>query len=228
MMPDGAISLQQSPGLHRQGVVDGAMLDDRRRSSMDPSRVEAFYARALTTYEKQNFNETEALLHEIIALDPAHAGAHRLFGLLHQRLGRNEDALTSFERALELTPNDVASWNDRAALLFRLNRFGEALECLDKLLAIAPEHAETLVNKGAALHKLERLDEAVTCFDRALAIAPRHASALYNRGTSLLKLGQVERALETFDLALVVEPDNVLMLNNRGAVLRPHFGTRSQ
>ena len=49
-----------------------------------------------------------------MAVAPDHAGAHRQLGLVHQRFGRETDALASFERALALEPKDAVAWRSRA------------------------------------------------------------------------------------------------------------------
>jgi hypothetical protein len=58
-------------------------------------------------------------------------------------LGRYGEALASYERALQLKPNDVATLNNCSKALSQLNRLDDALACLRRALALQPDHADS-------------------------------------------------------------------------------------
>lgn len=66
-------------------------------------------------------------------------------GLLAQaqaRLGKDDEALASFTRALEADPNSAVATSGLAALLQTLGRFDEAHELFQRALAIDPQNGE--------------------------------------------------------------------------------------
>ena len=65
--------------------------------------------------------------------------------------GNNEDALIAYDKALELDPNHVRTWNNKGIILARLKRFEDAIECYDKAIEIDPEYANAWYNKANAL-----------------------------------------------------------------------------
>jgi tetratricopeptide (TPR) repeat protein len=65
--------------------------------------------------------------------------------------GNNEDALIAYDKALELDPNHVSTWNNKGIVLARLMRFEEAIECYDRAIEIRPEYANAWYNKATAL-----------------------------------------------------------------------------
>ena len=49
-----------------------------------------------------------------------------------------EDALSYFEQALILEPNNADIWNKKGVALRSLGRYDEALECFNKSLSLDP------------------------------------------------------------------------------------------
>jgi len=56
--------------------------------------------------------------------------------------GHWEEALTCYDRAIELDPRDVAAWNNKGLALGALGRWKEALTCSEKAVEINPRLAE--------------------------------------------------------------------------------------
>ena len=87
-------------------------------------------------------------------------------------LGRPEDALESYDRALAHRPKYVDALINRANTLRLLGRHDEALTSFERAVLFKPGHAEGYLGHGNALLALKRLAEAVHSYDRAIALAP--------------------------------------------------------
>jgi tetratricopeptide (TPR) repeat protein len=61
---------------------------------------------------------------------------HAAIGAILVRMGRSDDALAAFDRALELAPRDEAALRGRAELLAGAGKRVEAAETLDRLAAV--------------------------------------------------------------------------------------------
>ena len=77
-------------------------------------------------------------------------------------------ALTYFDRAIALQPNDCATWVFRAVVLIHLQRYEEALISCDRALALQPLDPEAWLFRGVALQRLGRYTEAYSDYQRAL------------------------------------------------------------
>jgi tetratricopeptide (TPR) repeat protein len=135
-------------------------------------------------------------------------------------LGRYEEAIEYYDRALAIDPSNIKALNDKGLSLYYSGRYEEAIEYSDRALAIDPNNVIALITKGLCLHKLERYEEAMEYYDRALALDPNNISALSNKGVSQNNLGRYEEAIEYFDRALSIEPNNVSILGNKGVSLK--------
>jgi len=94
-------------------------------------------------------------------------------------LGMHREALSCYDRALDIDPQLKDAWFNKGFALGRLGMNREALSCLDRALVIDPQFAKAWLNKGVALVELGRLREALDCFQRAQRLGdPRAAQAI--------------------------------------------------
>ncbi len=140
-------------------------------------------------------------------------------GVALGNLGRVEEAIASYDKALEIKPEDDVTWKNRGVALGKLGRLEEAIVSFDKALKFNPDLHEAWYNRGLALGNLGRVEEAIASFDKALEIKPDLHGASYNRGVALDNLGRLEEAIASFDKALEIQPDYHEAWNNRGLAL---------
>jgi tetratricopeptide (TPR) repeat protein/tRNA A-37 threonylcarbamoyl transferase component Bud32 len=134
-------------------------------------------------------------------------------------LGRQEEALICFERALALDPHDARSLEHLGRCLGALGRHQEAIVSLDRALALDPYSVEVWSLKGSSLGELGRHVEAIACFDQSLARDPRHTMSLNNKGNSLAALGRLQEAALCFDQAVALTPKEAVVWHAKGAHL---------
>ncbi|MFN5856614.1 MAG: tetratricopeptide repeat protein, partial [Pseudanabaenaceae cyanobacterium] len=120
-------------------------------------------------------------------------------GLIHIAANEYEEAIASYDRALEIKPDDHFAWNSRGFALFNLGRNEEAIESYDQALQIKPDDHFAWNSRGNALFNLGRNEEAITAYDRALQIKPDFHEAWNNRGFALFNLGRYEEAIESYE-----------------------------
>jgi serine/threonine protein kinase len=135
-------------------------------------------------------------------------------------LGKYEEGITCFDKALEINPEDAKAWINKGVSLHDLGKYEEAITCYDKALEINPEEAKAWTNKGASLYSLGKYEEAITCYDKALKINPKHELAWNNKGLSLHDLGKYEEAITCYDKALEINPEYVPTWYNKGNSLK--------
>ena len=162
---------------------------------------------------------------QAIKLEPTFLEGHIIRGNLLTALGRDADALASYDRALALAPAEVSVLTRRADCAGGAQASGRGAGKPGPALAIAPSDVDVLSNRGFLLQSLNRYDEALATVDRALAINPGHGAALVNRGALLSELSRYAEALATFDRALAASPSDVRLHCNRAKTL---FGLKSR
>jgi protein O-GlcNAc transferase len=208
--------LQEGLALHRRGAVDEAAARYPDVLRADPANADALYYLALISCQHGRFEEGSELARKSLDSDPKQARSHVILGRAWHALGRNDDALSSFDRAIALAPELAPAHANRADVLSKIGRNAEALDSYDRALALAPDSVADWMNRAVALIAVNRHDEAVTSFDRGFALDPDFAQADDFRAPLLLSKLRIcdwsDFAAETEELLAMVRAEKPLNL----------------
>ncbi len=106
------------------------------------------------------------------------AADHNNIGVDLARKGKYKEALTHFNKALTLEPDNVnAMCNKGLVLMNNENQLDEAMNYYKKALKINPEYFEAHFNLGLAFIRRGDRDNAISHFSKALLVAPNNESA---------------------------------------------------
>lgn len=142
-------------------------------------------------------------------------------------LDRYDEAISCYDKVLEIDPKDVEVLSNKGRAFFKLSRDDAAISCYDKALNKNLRLAIAWYNKGSILGKFGKYEEAILCFDKALEINSNFGFALRNKGIALFRPGRNEEAISFFDKSLVINPNNVLILFGKASILT-HLGRYSE
>ena len=78
------------------------------------------------------------------------------YGNSYYEQGEYQEAITWFDKALEIDPNYVFALHNKGLALIQLGQYEEAITSLDKALAIEPSNVNVLNDKDFALDKLRK------------------------------------------------------------------------
>jgi len=187
-------------------LLEGERTDEAAKAFEQAHRLQPdadthYYIGAIAR-ERYQLEAAEAAFDRAIALDPRHAAALNMRGILHQDTGRLQDAEQLFRRAVAADPAYVEARINLGNALSRQRRVGEALALADDTLALAPASADAINNRGTFCEGEADFDLALAYYERALAIDPLHADANFNRGRLLLHLERWEEGWEGYEWRL--------------------------
>jgi tetratricopeptide (TPR) repeat protein len=131
---------------------------------------------------------------------------------------RYENAISAYDKALAIKPDQHEAWFNRGNALGQIGRTEEAIAAYDKALAIKSDYHEVWNNRGVALDQIGRTEEAIASYDKALAIKPDKHEVWYNRGFALDKIGRTEEAIAAYDKALAIKSDKDEALYNKACI----------
>ena len=149
------------------------------------------------------------------------ANKHFYEGVTLYKLGRYEEAIKEYDKAIAINLNYTLHNNKGAALGNLLDKYEEAIKEYDKALAIDPNLKEALkklhFDKGVFMDNLE---EEIKEYDKALAIDPNYKEAHNNKAYALESLGRYEEAIKEYDKALAIDPKYKLARENKESLLK--------
>jgi|GEM_PF-3055813 len=140
-------------------------------------------------------------------------------GVNFSHAGKYADALTAYDKAVFIRPNNADAWLERGVALENLGRYSDAVDSYDKAIVLQPAYAEAWYNRGIALRKLGRYADAISSYDKAIAIRPSYIEALLNRGVALDYLGRYDEAIASYDRVLALLPNHTTAQENRDIAL---------
>lgn len=129
-------------------------------------------------------------------------------GVVFYESGGLEQALSLFNRCVELRPNDSQALHMRASTLRSLRRFEECLRDNMQVHRLDPKHPVHCNNIGDALLWLGRRQEALKWFDKALKLQPDNVDALGNKAVWLRQDHQLSEAAKLYERLRVLQPED--------------------
>lgn len=109
------------------------------------------------------------------------------------------DAIYFYTKAVNMSPNDNETLNNRGNVYFDLGMYSLAFADYKASLAIQSDYSVAWDNLGALYVKWEQPDSAIVCFSRAIAIDSTYLISYYNRAVTNLELNNYDLALADFN-----------------------------
>lgn len=120
---------------------------------------------------------------------------------------RYDDALTSYDRAVQLEPDNVRAWFGRGATLAKLQQVDGAIVAYDQAIQIKPDFFEAWFGRGTALTKLQQIDGAIAAYEKAIQIKPDFFLAWFSKARCHALQNNLELALDNLQQAMKLNPD---------------------
>lgn len=184
------------------------------------SNVNQFFQTAIAHHRAGNLAQAEVGYRQILQLQPNHADAMHLLGLVAHQVGRHAQAAELIAKAVRIAPRNVSYLNNLGLCLRALGRLTEAIENYRKALRLAPNDPDLHNNLGNALRDIGKPEEAAACYRKALGLEPRNAVTHYHLGNVLQDMNRHEDAVASYRKALQLGPSDADALNNLGNSLR--------
>ncbi len=161
----------------------------------------------------------ERYLKESLALKEDFPDTHIAFGFVLDGLGRPQEAIARFQRALDIEPGHPRAHRYWAMTLNKRGDAAGAVEHLRQALAADPLDDDALRLWGDALAGAGRMEEALKMYERALSINVENAFAHNNLALALAGAGRFEDALDHYRQAVKHNPGYASGYANQGILL---------
>ena len=177
----------------------------------------------LRYYAQGEFAKAVASYRKAVAANPRSLDAWEYLGRSLHELGRPDEALEAFAKALEISERASHLAVASARILLHQGRLAEALELLRRELRRSPRKVPLQMLEAQTLLVMGRLDEALARAEDTVRANPENADALYLRGA--VHMGRKDLDAGERDLRRVLElaPDHTAAMSDL-AVLLQHRG----
>ena len=117
-------------------------------------------------------------------------------------LGDYKDAITDYDIAIRLKPDNANAYNNRGVAKAKLGQHFAAIADYDIAIRLNPDDANAYNNRGNAKSELGQHHAAIADFDTAIRLKPDDANAYLNRGITKAQLNRISEAKQDVRTAL--------------------------
>ncbi|MEC7240957.1 MAG: tetratricopeptide repeat protein [Myxococcota bacterium] len=197
------------------GVAEAAVaLLPLYRAKDSRERIATLYDKAVRVYARGEVEQALDHLEAVLRLDPAHADAYELIGVMLGKTGRFHEAIDFFRRMEEVAPDEPMVNTNLSVFYMKIgdkqtaeDQSGIATQkkfrqtkWKDKSTAEIAEEQAIAARKGA--------ERKLVMFAKVLEIDADDGVALFGSGTSHAVLGQWQDAAASFARAVEVDEQN--------------------
>ena len=133
-------------------------------------------------------------------------------GLVLERAGRHEEAVSVYEALLERDPDNVQAQSSLALALSLTGQGDDALLIFDEILGREDGSPLDYFNAGVSLYTADQMEKAVVGFTKTLERSPMYRDALQNLTQILNMLEEYEAQIPYSERLLELDPYNDLVI----------------
>jgi tetratricopeptide (TPR) repeat protein len=144
---------------------------------------------------------------DVIRKSPLKARGHNAYGAALYKLGRVDEAIGCYQRAINLKPDYSMAYRNLGIAYVGMGRSADAIELFQRALELYPGYTDAYVSLGSAYAREGRVEEAMGAYEEAIRQDPGNPIAHYNLGTMHGNEGSLDVAIEHLSIALKHDPD---------------------
>ena len=132
------------------------------------------------------------------------------------QLQRYQEALATYEKAIDIKPDYPQALYGQGKALFQLKKYQESLIAYDQAIQIQPNYLEAWTNRGFVLVRLKRYSEAIATVDKALQLKNDDPQIWQLKGDIFIKISQYNDAIKAYEQAINFQADNPELWYKKG------------
>ena len=182
---------------------DWARLELEKLAALEPANANYTYWLGRLDYDDRNYPQAAAKFKEAIRLDSTSVKAYDNLALSYEAMGLTEEAIASYEKAVEL--NRTARWPSAwpclnlGAFLLKAGQIEKAEPYLTEASAIEPKNPECQYRLGLLFEKQGNPQEALEHLRLSTQLKPGYSSPYYAMARIYRRLGKNQDANDALD-----------------------------
>ncbi|WP_299349893.1 tetratricopeptide repeat-containing sulfotransferase family protein [uncultured Shimia sp.] len=150
---------------------------------------------------------------------PKDAELFNIAGTAYAQMGKAREAVSSFNKALKLTPSNEGFQNNLIRAMIMAGEHAKAEALIDKLINRRENPAELYHYKAGSMTGRKMPQEVIEVCNQAIAADPIHAQAYNLRGITYCEIEEFENAVADLQKARELSPKDPSFLSNLGFAL---------
>ncbi|MBN2530225.1 MAG: sulfatase-like hydrolase/transferase [Deltaproteobacteria bacterium] len=200
---------QRANNLFDSGRWTEALNQYEKLVKEDPENPRLLLDLARVLEKLSEYKRAEKVFVDAAKLDSKNARLFSLMGVMYKNWGKNDNAVSAFEKAIALNSRDAISMFHISLIAMSQNEFDTATAWLRRALKILPMPA-AYNNLGYIYIKhYNRFAEGVKYLKKAVSLATDKAPFLHSLGMAYLDHSRIKEAVPLLQQAVQLVPENM-------------------
>jgi tetratricopeptide (TPR) repeat protein len=205
--PDDPLLHQQMAELNQAAGDQPGVVEEAQRSlDLLPGNPQTGLLLGLALAQQQKYEEASIAFRQVFQLNSQDVWARQNFALCLQKLGRKDEAIREFKRALATKPRFGLAWLGLGQLYEEMGKTNEAAACYQSALANPVHRAGELTTLARFCQSRKWSEAAATNYLEAIKLSPSDANLRVEAGQTLAELGRHVEAGQCFAEACRLSP----------------------
>lgn len=191
--------------------------------AQDVSAYQALLDSATTASSTHRYEKAILFYRQVLDVDPANEGNALVWGNLgsvYERMGKVDEAIDSYSKALEIQPKLVPVLEQRAGLYLDKGEKGRAMLDFSAILNEQPDHEQALLGRAYLRMQQNMFQEARLDFDGLLLNHPQNKQGELGFAILCQKQGRFQEAADRFARLIERYPGDPSLYEARGNMER--------
>lgn len=139
-------------------------------------------------------------------------------GTIQRRLGKNKDALKSYDKAIKLENDRVVFYTNRATLHMQLENYEKGNSDFESAIELDPNNWEIASDYATFKKRQGLLKEALEDFNMLIQKYPEELIFYNNRADTFLRMGDHDAAFKDINFVLEKDPEYQVAIITKGEI----------
>jgi serine/threonine protein kinase/Flp pilus assembly protein TadD len=193
--------------------VDSAIVQFRHALTLDPGYARASAGLGLAYFERYRLSKDPSLVdmarsacQDALTLNSKSAEGNICLGVIHHGTGQYQAAVTDFQTAIDVDPNNDEAYRRLAAAFIELNRMQDAEDTYKKGISIHPQYASGYAQLAHLYQREAKYSLAIAELKRAIELAPADVRYQASIGADYYYAGDYARGIDALQKAISIRP----------------------
>lgn len=130
--------------------------------------------------------------------------------------GNYEEAIRNYTEAIEMNPQYLDAYKDRAYLYHSNGEYDAAVQDYSRAIELDAQNPDLYCNRGIAFHNKKELDLAISDYDKAIGLNPKTLEAFFGRGNAYFNQHDFDQAIVDYSRVIELNPQHAEAYERRG------------
>jgi tetratricopeptide (TPR) repeat protein len=186
------------------------MIENPDISQKEFEKLRTLVSEGIARHKAGKIASAKKRYREALKIDPNEADALHFMGVLCHQQGRNNEAISYLQRAVNARERFAPALQNLSKILLIEERYHEALEVAEHTLSFDENAHHALRTMAHAYQELHQFKNACRIYRRIDALFPNEVGTIRNLALSLSGLRRRDEAVAEYRRALKIEPENII------------------